>query len=92
MKKVLFVVLAAFIGLTSFAGGSIVKPLVTPEFKVAPAVKETKVISVPKGAKVKPVLNEKGEWICVLIIWEDGSWLEICCTNCIIIIVFEAVE
>ncbi len=86
MKKILFVLIATFIGLTSFAAGSIVKPSIKQPMITAPTVKENKVIIVPAGAKV--VQTQKDGCICVEVIYSDGSGFEVCCCNCTITIIF----
>ena len=88
MKRILLIAIASLFSMATMAATNIAKPLpVVKTNPVSPEVKEKKVINVPADAKV--VKKEVDGWICVLIIYSDGSWIEICCTNCIIIIVFE---
>lgn len=88
MKKVLFTAVFALLFATlSFASNGIVKS------SVKQPIKTEKVTKVVRGEDLKPGDIEKmkkQDWGCVLIVWEDGSWLLVCCeAPCTIIVEFE---
>jgi hypothetical protein len=93
MKKILLTaIFGLFFAAFSFASSNIVKPVAQNQ-----EVKKEVVTKTVNGDNLKPGDIEKYKQevsknpdLCVLITWEDGSWLEICCSGpCIIIIIFE---
>lgn len=85
MKKFLFTAVFALLFATlSFASNGIVKS------SVKQPVKTEKITKVVRGEDLKSGDIEKMKKVgvgCVLIVWEDGSWLLVCCeAPCVIII------
>lgn len=94
MKKILLsAIFALFITALSFASSGVVKPVEKKQpikTEITQKVIKGDGMSAADIEKVKQDVRNQGGWVCVLIVWEDGSWIEICCENCIIIVIFES--
>lgn len=83
MKKVLLsVIFVFFFTVLSFASSGVVKPVAKKQpikTEITRQVIKGDSMSAADIEKVEQDVRNSADWFCILIIWEDGSWLEVCC-------------
>lgn len=94
MKKVLLsAIFALFITTLSFASSAVVKPAAKKQVikkEVVTKVVKADNLTAADIEKIKQDVRNSADWLCVVLIFEDGSWLAICCeAPCAIVIEFE---
>lgn len=94
MKKVLLsAIFALFFATLSFASSDVVKPAVkkqTTKKEVVTKVVKADNLTAADIEKIKQDVRNSADWLCVILIFDDGSWFAVCCeAPCMIIIEFE---